>query len=317
MLNRILITPRSLTKDGHPSLRRLQDAGYDLVFATPGVQPDEPEMLRLLPGCVGMLAGVEPITARVLEAATALRAISRNGVGVSNIDLDAARRLGIQVLVAPGANARGVAELTIGLILALARSIPFGDASLKSRRWSRRKGFELPGKTLGLIGCGQIGQCVARLALAFEMHVVAFDPCPDERFRPGERFAYAGFDEVIGTADIISLHCPPNVDQSPLIAASAIARMKHGVYLVNTARPELLDEDAVLQSLDSGAIAGLAVDVFASEPPTDWRLAADPHVVATAHIGGYTAESVDRAVAAAVDNLLAALDDGKECEAAP
>jgi D-3-phosphoglycerate dehydrogenase / 2-oxoglutarate reductase len=309
VLNRILITPRSLTKDGHPSLGPLQDAGYEVVFATPGVQPDEPELRRLLPGCVGMLAGVEPITARVLEVATALRAISRNGVGVSNIDLDAARRLGIQVLVTPGANARGVAELTIGLILALARSIPFGDAALKGRRWSRRKGFELQGKTLGLVGCGQIGRCVARLALAFEMHVVAFDPCPDERFSPGERFAYGGLQDVLAAADIISLHCPPGADRLPLIDVSAIARMKHGVYLVNTARPELLDEDAVLQSLDSGAIAGLAVDVHGCEPPTDWRLAAHPHVVATAHIGGFTEQSVDRAVAAAVENLLAALDD--------
>lgn len=308
-MNKILVTPRSLTKDGHPSLQRLKDAGYEVIFSTPGIQPDEQELLRLLPDCVGMLAGVEPITARVLEAAKTLKVISRNGVGVSNVDCAAAERLGIKVLITPGANARGVAELTMGLILGLARSISFGDASLKNKKWDRRKGFELQGKTLGLIGCGQIGKTVARLALAFEMRVLAFDPFQDEQFRPSEQFAYVTLEQVLAAADVLSLHCPPQPDKSPLIDAAAIAKMKKGVCLINTARAELLDENAVRAALDSGHIAGLAMDVFTTEPPTDWRLAAHPRTVATAHIGGFTEESVDRAVSMAVDNLLAALKE--------
>ncbi len=306
-MNKILITPRSLTKGAHPSLQRLKDTGYEVIFSTPGVQPDEQELLRLLPGCVGMLAGVEPITAKVLKSAKTLKVISRNGVGVSNIDQKAADRLGIKVLVTPGANARGVAELTMGLILALARSIPFGDAALKSRKWSRKKGSELEGKTLGLIGCGQIGRRVTKLALAFEMQVLAFDPYKDEQFRPSELFAYRPFDEVIAAADIISLHCPPKDDKSPLIDQPVISKMKKGVYLINTARAELLDENAILNALNSGIVAGLAIDVYLSEPPTDWRLVEHPNVTATAHIGGFTDESVDRAVSMAVENLISAL----------
>ena len=304
MANRILVTPRSLTRDGHPALRRFVEAGYEVVTCVPGRQPSEQELLDLLPGCVGMLAGVEPICARVLEAAGDLRVIGRNGVGVDNIDLAAAERLDITVCRTVGANARGVAELAVALMLGLLRSVPFSDAALKAGQWKRRQGVEVVGRTLGLLGCGQIGRHVARMALGLEMAVLAHDPLPDESFRPGGRFRYAAFDEVLAGADVLSLHCPAPADGRPLIDAEAIGRMKRGSWLINTARASLLDEPAVLAALDDGRLSGLATDVFAEEPPGEGPLIRHDRVIATPHVGGYTAESVDRSVTMAVEMML-------------
>jgi len=303
---KILVTPRSLARDGHPALRRLEEAGYELVYCAKGRQPTEDELFELLPGCVGYFAGVEKISARVLEAAHGLKAITRNGVGVSSIDLEAARRLGIPVLTTPGANSRGVAELTMAHILAVVRHIAYSDRSLKDGGFDRIKGFELEGRQLGLVGCGSIGRIVVRLAVALGMPVKAYDPHPDETFCP-EGFAYLPLDAVLAESDVISLHCPPPADGRPLVDAAFLARLKPGVCLINTARGELLDDDAVREALDRGAIAGVALDVYREEPPGEDRLVQHPRVLATAHIGSYTAESVDRAASAAVENLLAAL----------
>lgn len=304
---KILITPRSITCDGHPCLSRLSDAGYELSFAPAGKKPTEEDLMRLLPGCVAMLAGVETISAAVLEAAGQLRVIARNGVGVDNIDLEAAERLSIKVCRAVGANARGVAELAIGLTLAIARAIPFSDCCLKSRRWERRKGFELAGKTMGIVGCGCIGQQVAGLAMGLGMRVVAFDPVRDASFRPSGEFSYAGLSEVLAQADVVSLHCPSPHDGKPVIDAAALAGMKPGVVIVNTARPELVDNEAILDALDTGQLAGLAIDVHRQEPPDESRLVGHDRVIATPHIGGYTDESVDRAVGMAVEAILESL----------
>lgn len=299
----ILVTPRSLSKEGHPALARLTDAGYSLVFPSPGVQPSEEELLTLVPHCVGYLAGVERVTARVLEAAVKLRVISRNGSGVDNVDLEAAQRRSIAVLRADGANARGVAELAIGLIFALLRSIPLSDARIKQGRWERNKGIEVCGRTLGLIGCGRIGKYVAQMALGLGMKVLAYDPIPDPAFNPGSGFRMTTLDEVIANADILSLHCPPSA-AGPLVNDAFLARCKKGVYLVNTARGELLDDEAVIAALNAGRVAGLAIDAFRTEPPPRNALVTHPNTIATPHIGAFTAESVDRATEVAVDNLL-------------
>jgi D-3-phosphoglycerate dehydrogenase / 2-oxoglutarate reductase len=304
---KILITPRSLTRNGHGALDKLEDAGYELVFSTPGAFPSEDELIEKLPGCVGYLAGVEQISAKVLDSTTDLKVISRNGTGVDSVDVDAAKRNHIDVLRAAGANARGVAELTFGHILAAVRSIPFSDAAMKAQRWERRKGIELAGRTLGLIGCGMIGQQVAKFALAFDMNVIACDPYADMSFRPSNRFGFHSIDDVLDDSDIVSLHCPPQSDGEPVIDADAIDEMKDGVYIINTARASLLDNRAILKGLESGKIGGVVVDAFDPEPPSDWSLAHHPKVISTPHIGGFTPESIDRAVSVAVDNLLKAL----------
>lgn len=303
-MNKILVTPRSLTREGHPALDLLKEAGYEVICSTPGKQPDEEGLLRLLPGCIGMLAGVEKISAKVLETAKELKAISRNGTGIDNIDLEAAERLDIKILRAEGANARGVAELTIGLLFALIRSIPYSDAHMKSGKWSRKQGIEIDGRTLGLIGCGKIGKLVAQMALGLGMNVMAYDLYPDQAFTPSPKFRFTSLEEVLRLADVISLHCPPTQDGTPLIDKNAVKNMKKGVYLINTARPSLIDEEAVLEALNNTQIAGFATDVFHKEPPKVSELFSHENVITTPHIGGFTVESVNNATRVAVENLL-------------
>jgi len=303
----ILVTPRSVTRDGHPALERLTRRGFHLRFCQPGTLPSEDELKRLLPGCVGYLAGVERIGATVLQAARDLKVIARNGTGTDNIDLPMAADLNIRVCRADGANARGVAELTLGLILSLTRAIPASDRAIKAGGWKRTTGIELEGRVLGLLGCGRIGKLVAQFALGMGMTVYAYDAMPDLQFSPSRSFQYKTEQEVFDSADIISLHCPPGRLGKPIIDGAAVGRMKKGVLLINTARCELVDRNALQLGLETNRIAGYGVDVYEQEPPGLDPLLADDRVVCTPHAGALTSESINRAVDVAVDHLLAAL----------
>ena len=306
---RILVTPRSVTSEGHPALARLTRAGFEIVMPPAGKMPAASDLKQLLPGCVGWLAGVEPITDDVLSAASDLRIISRNGTGIDAIDLESARRRGIEIRRADGANARGVAELAIGMILALARSLPFSDAAIKAGGWSRRKGFELEGKTLGVVGCGKIGRIVAALARGLGMQVVGHDPFAEQSDQsldaPLVHLVY--LDEVFALSHVITLHCPPPADGRPLVDARRLGLAKPGVVIVNTARHELVDIPALVAAIERGHVAGAALDVFDAEPPVERSHLASDRILATPHIGGFTHESVDRSVDVAVTNLLEAL----------
>jgi len=307
MSGRIAVTPRSLSAAGHPALSLLTDRGYDIVYPSPGKTPSEDDLLRSVPGCVGWLAGVEPISPAVLAAAKGLRVISRNGTGVDNIDLAVAGEHGIRVERAMGANARGVAELAVTLMLSAFRSVPWSDANLRRGDWQRRIGIEAQGRTLAVIGCGAIGREVADLALGLGMWVIGYDPFPSNSFaRPG--FHFAPLEEALTKADAISLHCPPGA--APILDAAMIGRLRRGVVVVNTARAELIDDAAMLAALESGHVAGLATDVFRTEPPEPSALLTHPRVIQTPHAGGFTEESVERATRVAVENLLKVLEAG-------
>lgn len=306
-MSKVLVTPRSLTRARGPGLEQLEEAGYELVFSSPGRLPGEDELLALLPGCVGYLAGVEPIGERVLAAASELVAISRNGVGIDNVDLAAAERYGVLVLRAAGANARAVAELTLALVLGSLRHVPREDALVKSGSLERFQGREAGGRTLGIVGCGAIGKLVARFGLALGMRVLAYDVAPDESFAPAADFRFATLDEVLSAADVVSLHSPPLPSGRPLVAEAELARMRAGAVLVNTARAGLVDPTAVLAALDAGTLSAYATDTVDAESPDLAPLLRHERVIATPHIGGYTEESVARATAAAVENLLEVL----------
>ncbi len=305
-MDKVIVTPRSLSKGGHPLLERITSAGYELVFPSPGAQPTEAQLLAVIGDAVGYLAGVERVSAAVLARAARLKVISRNGTGVDNVDLAAAEARGIAVRRAEGANARGVAELAFGHILSAARGIAAADAELKAGRWTREKGFELEGRTLGLVGCGRIGKQVARFALAFDMRVLAHDPVPDPTFAPSRAFAWAPLAEVLREAHVISLHCPPPGGR-PLLDAAALATLRKGAVVVNTARQGLVDEAAMAAALRERHVAAYTIDAFDQEPPADLAFLRTRGVLATPHVGGFTDESVDRATAVAVDNLLATL----------
>jgi phosphoglycerate dehydrogenase-like enzyme len=303
-MENIIVTPRSLSIGSNPVLKKVTEAGYNLVFPCPGKQPSSEEILNVIGDSVGYIAGVEPITAEVLKNARKLRVISRNGTGIDNIDVETARSMNIAIRKADGANARGVAELTIGLIFSAVRNIVSSDRQVKSEIWRRDQAFELENKTLGVIGCGKIGKMVSTFALAFGMKIVAYDAFPDSNFHPSGNFEFAPLQKLLSDSDIVTFHCPPLPDKKPILGSAQLAAMRHGVIIINTARQSLVDETALLESLDTGMVLCYALDAFDREPPEDYTLARHEHVIVTPHIGGFTKESVQRAAEAAIDNLL-------------
>ena len=212
------------------------------------------------------------VTREVIEAGSALKVIGRAGAGVDTIDVKAATAKGIVVMNTPGGNSNAVAELTIGLMIALAREIPRGDATMKAGKWEKKSflGVELAGKTLGLIGIGFVGSKVAAKARGLDMKVLVHDPfvSQDEARRLGVDMV--DLDALLKSSDYISLHLPRTPETVGLINAKALAKMKRGVYLVNCARGGIIAEGDLLAALESGQVAGAAVDVYEPEPPTDW-----------------------------------------------
>ena len=233
------------------------------------------------------------VNAQLLENAARLRVIGRAGVGVDNVDLAAATQKGIVVMNTPGGNAVSVAEHTVALLLGLARRVPQANASMKRGEWEKKKfeGVELRGKTLGLVGLGQIGSHVARLARVLEMEVVAYDPYVTAVRAADLEVKLAPLEEVLETADFLSLHASATPETHHLINARTLARAQPGLRIVNCARGELIDEAALLDAVESGVVAGAALDVFESEPPRNRKLLEHPHVIATPHIAGSTEEA--------------------------
>jgi D-3-phosphoglycerate dehydrogenase / 2-oxoglutarate reductase len=233
------------------------------------------------------------VTEALLSKAPKLRVIARAGTGIDNVDLAAASARGILVMNAPGGNSVSVAEHALALMLSLARSVPAADATMKRGQWDKKKltGAELRGKTLGLVGLGRIGQEVGARARAFGMEIVAHDPFISEDVASALGIGLLSLDAVCETADYISLHIPATTETRHLFGKARLAKCKKGIRIVNTARGELIDESALADAIESGQVAGAALDVFEREPPADWRLAQLPQVVATPHIAASTAEA--------------------------
>ncbi|MBZ5540992.1 MAG: phosphoglycerate dehydrogenase [Acidobacteriia bacterium] len=233
------------------------------------------------------------VTAELLEKAPRLRVVGRAGVGVDNIDLEAATRRGVLVMSTPGGNAISVAEHTFALLLALARQVPRHDAAIHAGRWEKSSaaGTEVRGKTLGLIGLGRIGGEVARRARAFEMRVLAYDPYISEAAAREAQVELVPLEKLLAESDFVSLHTALSPATQNLINAQSIAQMKKGARLVNAARGELVDEGALAEALKSGRLAGAALDVFVEEPPKNSPLIALPNVIATPHVAGSTTEA--------------------------
>lgn len=233
------------------------------------------------------------VTKEVIDAAPTLKIIARAGSGVDNVDLEAASARGIVVINAPGGNSISVAEHAMALMLALARSVPAADAAMKAQRWEKKSlmGAELRDKTLGIAGFGRIGQALAHRARAFGMRILAHDPFIAAHVAEDLDVELVTLDELCAQSDYISLHMPATDQTVRLFDAARFARCKRGVRIINTARGELIDEQALADALASGQVAGAGLDVFQKEPPTDWSLAANPRVVATPHIAASTAEA--------------------------
>ena len=292
----------------------ISDAGVELLRSRFDVDVDaETELAEIIDGYDAIvIRSATKLTGDMIERAARLKVIGRAGVGVDNVDVEAATRRGIVVANAPDSTVVSAAEHTIGLLVALARNIPQAHAALKQGRWERSAygGIELAGKTLGVLGFGRIGQEVARRALGLGMRVVAYDPyVAAERFRElGVERAEAPGD-VYAAADFVTLHLPLTADTRGSLGADAFEAMRPGVRLVNAARGELVDEDALLAALRSGRVAGAALDVFGSEPYTGPLLELD-NVVVTPHLAASTGEAQDRAGVIVAEQVVAALEGG-------
>jgi D-3-phosphoglycerate dehydrogenase / 2-oxoglutarate reductase len=260
-----------------------------------------------------LIRSATKLDAALIDKATRLRAVGRAGVGVDNVDVEAATKRGIIVANAPQSNVITAAEHTMALLLALARNIPQAHASLTAGRWERSKfsGVELYEKTLGIFGFGRIGQLVAQRAHGFGIRVIAFDP-----FVGAERYRELGVeqatcaDDVYAVADFITLHLPRTPDTEGWLDADALAKCKDGVLILNVARGPLVVDDDLQAALDSGKVGGAALDVFRTEPVTEHPLFGYPNVIMTPHLGASTAEATDRAGYQAAEQVVAALTDG-------
>jgi D-3-phosphoglycerate dehydrogenase len=268
------------------------------------------DLLKVIPDYDAVIVrGRTRITASVMDAASTLKVIGRAGVGVDNIDLDAAKKHNITVVNAPMSTSLAVAELTFGLLLALAREIPRADASMKQGEWLKKDltGIELNDKTLGVIGYGRIGAEMGKRAAAFGMNVVAYDPLISEEEMQARGVEPVSIQDLYAWSDFISLHLPLSVQTRDMVGPLAFSQMKDGVRIVSAARGGIIDEAALVDALNSGKVAGAALDVFAQEPPGLTEAVSHPRVIATPHIGAQTAEAQSRAAEDIASEVLSAL----------
>ena len=298
-------------KIGDSGVELLREAGLDVEL---GIEWADGELERRIGEFEGLLIrSATNVDADLLSKATNLKAVGRAGVGVDNVDVEAATKQGVVVANAPQSNVITAAEHTMALLLALARNVPQAHSSLTGGAWDRAKysGVELAEKTLGILGFGRIGQLVAQRALAFGMRVMAYDAYVAE-----ERFADLGVeraattDDLYAKADFITLHLPKTPETENWLDAEALSRMKDGVRILNVARGPLVVDEDLTEALDSGKVAGVALDVFREEPITDHPLFAYPNVIVTPHLGASTAEATDRAGYQAAEQVVAALTGG-------
>ena len=298
----------------------LAQKGAEILRAAPGLEVDvrdkvaEAELRALIRGVHALVVrSATKVTAALLDGAPELRVVGRAGIGVDNVDVPAASRRGVVVMNTPRGNAVTTAEHAIALMMSLARRIPQATASVKAGRWERKKfeGTELFAKTLAVLGLGNIGRLVAERALGLRMKVVGYDPflSPDAAARLGVELVT--LDDAITRADFITVHTPLTPETRGLVGRDALARCKPGVFVINAARGGIVDEDALCEALKSGRVAGAALDVYASEPPTGSPLLALDNVVCTPHLGASTEEAQEKVSVEIAEQIVAFLTRGE------
>jgi len=310
---KILVTPASFKPDTvGPAMDRLRSFAGTLVF-NPQKRPlTEDELIPLLDGCDGCVAGLDAFTGKVIESARTLKVISRYGTGVDNVDVAAAREKKIVVCNTPGVNAQAVADLTFGFMLSLVRRLPLLDRTTREGKWDRSIGAELYQKNIGILGLGYVGKAVARRAAGFSMRILACSPDIDQEYAGANGIIPVSFNELVSESDFLSLHLPLKAETRHIISLDVMRRMKKGALLINTARGGLLDEAAAYDMLKSGHLGGLALDVYETEPPRNSPLFTLDNVIFTPHTAAHTAEATAAMASLSVQNLIDVLS-GKDC----
>ncbi|MCB2191130.1 MAG: phosphoglycerate dehydrogenase [Deltaproteobacteria bacterium] len=286
----------------------LRDKGWEVVIRPRGFKVTPETVKEFLKDCDGMIPGMTKIDGDIMRALPRLKVIAVHGVGVDHIDVQAAEELGIAVCNVPGGNALSVAEFTIGLLFALARQIPQADRLVKQGGWHPVVGCRLGGRTLGIVGLGQIGKEVAIMAKCLGMKLMACGRTHDREFTGRHGISWVSLEELLAESDFVSLHLPGTPETKGVIQAPQLAMMKPGAYLLNLGRGELINEADLLESLQSGHLAGAALDVFCEEPVGDNPLAKLPQVIATPHNASFTVEVAYEVGFLCVRNLAAVLE---------
>jgi D-3-phosphoglycerate dehydrogenase len=291
-----LVSSRSFGQVSPIGKTILEEAGFVVQRIGPEERPlDAVKLARILASVQPdvLIAGAEPVPRGVLSASPNLRMVQKHGVGVDNIDLDAATELGIAVSNAPGTNTDAVADLALGFMLNLLRSIVPAASSTRAGGWKRFIGQELGRLTVGVVGTGRIGRAVIHRLSGFGCHVLAFDVHQDTALAASSGIEYVSLERLLRESDVVTLHVPLIESTRDLISAEQLGWMKPSSFLINIARGELVDEAALAEHLEAGKLAGAGVDVFAAEPPQESPLLGLDNVIATPHIGAYTAEAMD------------------------
>ena len=286
---RVLVTATSFGKNDPSLLTYLESQVGEVIYNRTGKPLNPGQLAELLPGVDGFIAGLDSINAEALQTADRLKVISRYGVGVDNVDLEYAHKKNIIVTNTPGANSVSVAELAVGLMLSLIRHIPQAFEATRSGGWPRMNGLSLEGKTVGIIGFGSIGRQLARRLAGFDCCLLAYDPYPDLSFAEQCGVQMLPLDDLLSQSNIITLHLPLSPSTQGLVNESFLAKTRPGTMLINTARGEIIDEDALYNALKSGRLAGAALDVFSQQPPDPSNpLLLLPNVLVTPHMGAHT-----------------------------
>ncbi|NQU34181.1 MAG: phosphoglycerate dehydrogenase [Bacteroidetes bacterium] len=299
----ILTSPSSMGQVGLEPFDLLKQNDYQIINNPYGRKLTEDEVIELAKDCIGIVAGIEPLTARVMDNLPLLRCISRVGVGMDNVDLEYAKHKGIKVVNTPNGPTRAVAEFTLAMTLALLRKIPRADADLKDKQWKKQIGSLIFEKQIGIIGLGRIGQMVAELFRGIGNPVIGFDVFPNKKWANLNGVELKSFNEVIVQSDILTLHIPGNNDKTPIVGEKEIEKMKDHAYIINIARGGVVDEEALYGALVSQKLAGAAVDVFLEEPYAG-PLCELENVILTPHLGSYAKEGKLKMEIDAVQNLI-------------
>ena len=300
---KIAVTTSTFAQYSQEPLELLRAAGHEAVLNPYGRALTEAEAVELLRGCAGVVAGTEPLTAALMAALPELRVISRCGTGMDSVDKEAAAARGITVRNTPDAPTRAVVELTVGFALDLVRGISRMDRDIRAGVWKKRMGNLIFGRTVGIVGFGRIGRAVGKAFADLGCPVVFYDPFTTETPAGTERLE---LNTLLERADIVTLHCAKPKDGAAVLSAAALTRMKPGAFVINAARGGLIDEEALCAALQSGVLAGAALDVFGREP-YDGPLKELDNVILTPHIGSYALESRVNMEVEAMRNLLDAL----------